>query len=111
HRRGVRRDAGPEIESDAVQMIARPRRAVLSAFLQAGDMRIAKIPAARALREIAAERREMTDLRRCQPLRRCRKARIGLRYAGIAGDRRDGGEGADARGAILGPMYSGAAGR
>src|SRR5262245_8984615 len=64
HRGGMRRDAGTEIEDDAVEMIARARRAVAAALFQAGDVRIAIIPTARALREIAAERGEMADLRR-----------------------------------------------
>src|SRR5882724_5138543 len=64
HRGGMRRDAGAEIEGDAVEMIARSSRAIAAALLQAGNVRIAKVPAARTLREIAAEGGEVTDLRR-----------------------------------------------
>src|ERR1043166_9437080 len=64
HRGRMRCDAGAEIEGDAIEMIARPRRAIVAAFLQAGDVRIAKIPAARTLGEVAAERGKMPDLRR-----------------------------------------------
>ena len=59
-------------------------------------MRIAKIPAARALGEVAAERGEMADLRRGETECRGRDARIGRREARVGGDRGDGGEGADA---------------
>ena len=69
HRRGMRRHAGAEVEGHMIEMIARSRRTVGPAFLQAGDMRIAKIPAARTLREIAAEGGEVADLRRRQALR------------------------------------------
>ena len=71
-------------------MIADAGRTIRSALLQAGDMRIAKIPAARTLREIAAERREVTDLRRRQTLRGSGNAGIGR------GDARVGGDGGDA---------------
>src|SRR6187200_1224367 len=60
----MRRHAGTKIECDAVEVIARPGRAIAAALLQTGDVRIAKVPAARTLREVAAERGEMTDLRR-----------------------------------------------
>ena len=66
-RRRMRRDARAEIEGDAVEMIARARRTVRAALLEAVEMRIAEIPAARALREIAADRRQMPDLRRRKP--------------------------------------------
>ena len=98
HGRGMRRHAGAEIEGDADRddcpIAAGQSR---SALLQAGDMRIAKIPAARTLREIAAERREVTDLRRRQALRGCGNARIGRGDARVGGDGGDGREGADAQ--------------
>ena len=78
----MRRHAGAEIEGDAIEMIAAAGGTIRSALLEAGDMRIAIVPAARALREVAAERREMTDLRRCETKRCSRKARIGLRRCG-----------------------------
>ncbi len=64
HGGGMRRDAWAEIESHAIEMIAGAGRTIRAALLQAGDIRIAIIPAARALGEIAAERGEMPDLRR-----------------------------------------------
>ena len=88
----MRRHAGAEIEGDAVEVIARPRRAIAAALLQAGDMRIAKIPAARTLREVAAERGEMTDLRRGETQCGRRDAGIGRRDARVGADRGDGGE-------------------
>ena len=51
----MRCHAGTEIEGDAVEMIARSRRTIRSALPEAGDIRIAVVPAARALREVAAE--------------------------------------------------------
>ena len=67
-------------------------------------MRIAEIPAARTLREIAAERGEMADLRRGEAQRGGRDAGIGRRDARVGGDRGDGGEGADAGGAVGAPV-------
>ena len=65
----MRRDARAEIERDVIEMVAGSRRTVGATFLEAGDLRIAEIPAARALREVAAERRHMPDLRRGEALR------------------------------------------
>jgi hypothetical protein len=59
----MRGHARAEIEGNAVEMIAGAGRTIRSALLEAGDMRIAVVPAARALREVAAERGQMTDLR------------------------------------------------
>src|SRR6476646_10418508 len=87
-------------------MIARSRRTVRSALLQARDVRIAKIPAARALGEVAAERREMADLRRRETLRRSHNAGIGRCNAWIGRDRSDGGEGANARYAVGTPVHA-----
>ena len=67
----MRGHAGAEIEGDAIEMIAAAGGTIRSALLEAGDMRVAIIPAARALREVAAERGEMTDLRR-RKATRCR---------------------------------------
>ncbi len=103
----MRRHAGAEIERDAVEMIARSCRAIRAALLQAGNVRIAKIPAARALREVAAERGEMTDLRRRQTKRCGRNAGIGGSDGGVGGNRGDGGEGADAQRPIRAPMHAG----
>ena len=110
HGRGMRRHAGAEIESHAVKMIAAAGRTIRSALLEAVDLRIAIVPAARTLGEVAAERREMTDLRRGETLRGRDQARIGLRDAGVGRDRGDRGEGADARGAVRAPVYSDGAG-
>src|SRR5476649_2883303 len=52
----MRRDAGAEIEGCAIEMISCSSRAVAAALLQAIDMGLAKIPAARTLGEVAAER-------------------------------------------------------
>src|SRR5271166_170124 len=60
----MRRDARPEIERNAIKVIALARRTVGAALLETGDMRVAVVPAARTLREIAAERRQTPDLRR-----------------------------------------------
>ncbi len=107
----MRRHAGAEIEGDAVEMIAGPRRAVAAALLQAGDMRIAKIPAARTLREIAAERGEVADLRRGETQCRRRDAGIGCIEAGVGCDRGDAGEGADAGCAVGAPVHADRTGR
>src|SRR6202166_3277339 len=93
----MRGHAGAEIEGNAVEMIAAARGTVRAAFLEAGDMRIAIVPEARALREDAAERRQMTDLRCGEAKRRSRKGRIGLVDARVRCDRGDRGESADAR--------------
>jgi hypothetical protein len=92
----MRRHAWAEVEGDAVEMIARSRRTIRSAFPEAGDIRIAVVPAARALREVAAKRGEMTDLRSGETKRCGGKARIGFCDVGVGGDRGDGGERADA---------------
>src|SRR5260370_18786311 len=92
----MRGHAGAEIEGDAIEMIAAAGGAIRSAFLQAGDMRIAIVPAARALGEVAAERRQMTDLRRCESKRCRRKARLGLVDPRVSRDRPDRGESAEA---------------
>ena len=60
---------GPRSKATLIEMIAAAGGTIRSALLQAGDMRIAIVPAARTLREVAAERREMTDLRRREALR------------------------------------------
>src|SRR5213080_4607053 len=73
----MRGHAGAEIEGDAIEMIAAAGGTIRSALLEAGDMRIAVVPAARALGEVAAERGQMTDLRRCEAKRCSRKAWIG----------------------------------
>src|SRR6266436_4765621 len=102
----MRGHAGAEIEGNAIEMIAGAGWTIRSALLEAGDMRIAIVPAARALGEVAAERRKMTDLRRCESKRCGRKARIGLVDARIGCDRSDRGESADARGPVDAPFDS-----
>ena len=76
--------------------IACARRTIAAALLQAVDMRIAKIPAARTLREVAAERRQMPNLRRGETRGRGRQARIGRGDSVIAGNGRNGRHCADA---------------
>src|SRR5439155_24882398 len=100
----MRRDAGTGIEGDAVEMIAATRGAIRPAFLEAGDMRIAKIPAARTLREITAEGGEMTDLRRRKTERRGGDAGIGGDDALIGADGGHRGGGADAKCAVRAPF-------
>src|SRR5439155_11552143 len=100
HGRGMRRHARTEIEGDAIEMIARSGRTIRSAFLEAGDVRIAVVPAARALGEVAAERCKMTDLRRGKSKRCSRNARISRSEAAIGGERGNRRKGADARGAV-----------
>src|SRR5580704_4884480 len=107
----MRGHTGAEIEGYAVEMIAAAGGTIRSALLQAGDMRVAIIPAARALGEIAAERREMTDLRGCETLRGGGEARIGGGDAGVGGDRGDAGEGPDAHRAICAPLHPDGVGR
>src|ERR1700754_1038738 len=107
----MRSHASAEIEGDTVEMIAGAGGTLRAAFLQAGDMRIAKIPAARTLGEIAAERGEMTDLRGGETKRRGGKTGISLCDAGVGCDRGDGGEGADARSAVRAPAYPDGVGR
>src|SRR5947199_2382945 len=100
----MRGHAGAEIEGDAIEMIAAAGGTIRSALLETGDMRIAVIPAARALREVAAKGRQMTDLRRREVERGSRKARIGLVDAHIRRDRGDGGESADPRSPVSAPV-------
>src|SRR5215203_2947641 len=103
----MRCDAGPEIERDAVEVIACSRGAIAAALLQAVNMRIAKIPASRTLGEVAAKRREMTDLRRGKAKRGGGDAGIGLLDAAIGGDRCDGRERADGGRAVGAPDDAG----
>ena len=86
HGRGMRGDAWAQVEDDAVKMVALARRAFDPALFQAGDVRIAVVPAARTLGEIAAESGEMADLRRRQTARRGGDAGIGRRKPGVGGD-------------------------
>src|SRR4029450_193248 len=107
----MRRHAGAEVESDMIEMVARSGRTIRSAFLQAADMRISKIPASRTLREIAAEGGEVADLRRRQALRGCGNARIRRGDARVAGDGGNAGEGAEAQTAVIAPMHADRVGR
>src|ERR1700675_696091 len=100
----MRGHAGAEIESDVVEMIAGAGGTIRSALLEAGDMRIAIVPAARALGEVAAERGQMTDLRRCEAKRCSRQAWIGLIDARVGCDRGDRSESADARSSVGAPF-------
>src|SRR6266516_6381441 len=100
----MRGHAGAEIEGDAIEMIAAARGTIRSALLEAGDMRIAVVPAARALGEVAAERGQMTDLRRSEAKRCSRKTWIGAVDARVGCDRGDCGESADARRAVGAPV-------
>src|SRR3954454_18400005 len=86
-------------------MIAGAGGTLRSALFETRDVRIAKIPAARTLREVAAERGEMTDLRDRETKRRSGKTGIGLRDAGVGRNRGDGGERADARRTVRAPVY------
>src|SRR3954469_8055638 len=107
----MRRHAGAEVEGYMIEMIARSRRTVGPAFLQAGDMRISEIPAARTLREIAAKRCEVADLWRRQTQRGCRDARISRGEARVRGDGGNAGEGADAQAPLSAPMHPDRVGR
>ena len=102
----MRRDAGAEIEGYMIEMIARARGTIRPAFLEAGDVRIAVVPAARTLREVAAQRRQMTDLRRREALRRRSQAGIGRGNARIGGDGGDGRKGADTQVPVVAPMHA-----
>src|SRR5262245_10217753 len=99
----MRCDARTEIEGDAVQVIAFARRTLLAAFPEAVEMRIAEIPAARALREIAADRRKVPDLRRREPAGRSREPRIRTKDLCVRCERRNAGGRADAGGAAVVP--------
>src|SRR5262249_943274 len=81
HGRRMRGHARPEIEGGVIEMIARSRRTLGAALLETADLRIAEIPAARTLSEVAAERCQMPDLRRSEALRGCGDAGIGTRDA------------------------------
>src|SRR6185369_12166712 len=107
----MRCHAGAEVEDDVIEMIARSCRTVGPAFLKAGDMRISKIPAARTLREIAAEGGEVADLRRRQALRGCGNARIRRGDARVRSDGGNPGEGADTQATISVPMHTDRVGR
>src|SRR6185295_19825938 len=107
----MRRHAGAEVESDMIEMVARSGRTIRSALLQASDMRISKIPAARTLREIAAKRREVADLRRRQTLRGRGNARIRRGDARVRGDGGNGAEGADTQSSLSAPMHPDHVGR
>src|SRR5258705_13646049 len=93
----MRGHTGAEIEGNAIEMIAASGGTVRSALLEAGDMRIAIVPPARALREVAAERGQMTDLRGREAKRCSRNARIGFVDGRVGCDCGDRGETADAR--------------
>src|ERR1700751_559090 len=99
----MRRDTRAEIENHAIEMIASARRALAAALLQASNVRIAKIPAARTLGEVAAQRCKVTDLRRRKSLRACGKAGIGGDDARLRRNRRNRRTRADGGGAILIP--------
>src|SRR5260370_29063491 len=85
-------------------MIAAAGRTIRSALLEAGDMRIAVVAAARAMGEVTAEGSKRTDLRSREAKRRSRNARIGLVDARVGRDRGDRAEGADAGGPVGGPV-------
>src|SRR3954451_3802288 len=106
----MRRDARAEIESHAVAMVANSRRTIAAALLQAIDMRVAIVPAARALGEVAADCCEMADLRSSEAQRGGGKSRIRLRDALVGGDGRDGREGPDARRPVRVPFDPGTVG-
>src|SRR3954452_17833050 len=101
----MRRHASADIEGDAVEMIPGAGGTLRSAFLQAGELRIAKIPTARTLREVAAERGEMTDLRGGETLRGGGKTGICFADARVGRYRSDGSEGADTSSALRIPGY------
>src|ERR1700719_2572935 len=88
----MRCDAGSEIEGDAVEVIALARRTDSAALLEAGNVRVAIVPAARTLREIASKRCDMPYLRRCESFGRRRQTRIGRAEFWVCRDRRDTGE-------------------
>jgi plasmid stability protein len=102
----MRRDTRAEIEGHTIKMIARARRTIRAALLQADEGRIAVVPAARALREIAAERRQVPDLRRGEALRGSGEAGIGRCEAAIGRDVGDRRERTDICGAVLVPGRS-----
>src|SRR6266566_7174754 len=100
----MRGHAGAEIEGNTIEVIAAAGGTIRSALLEAGDMRIAVVPAARALGEVAAKRGQMTDLRRCETKRCRRKAWIGAVDARVGRDLGDRGESTDPRRAVSAPV-------
>ena len=107
----MRRHAGAEVEGDADRDDCRSRRAIGAALLEAGDMRVAEIPAARALGEIAAERGEMADLRRREAARGGGDAGIGGGEARVGGDRGNGGKAPMRSRAVRAPCDAASLGR
>src|SRR5215471_3703060 len=99
----MRRHARPEIERDAIEMIAASSRAVAAALLQAIDVGIAEIPAARALGEVAAKGRNVADLWGGEALRARGNAGIGFLDARVSRNRCDRGKRADPRRAVRAP--------
>src|ERR1700676_4400749 len=91
----MRRDAGSEIEGDAVEVIALARRTDSAALLDAGNVRIAIVPTARTLGEIASKRCDMPYLRRCESFGGRGQTRIGRVELRVGRDRRDTGERTD----------------
>src|ERR1700724_3369002 len=91
----MRCDAGSEIEGDAVEVIALARRTDSAALLEAGNVRVAIVPTARTLREVASKRCNMPYLRRCESFGRRGQTRIGRVECRVGRDRRDTGERTD----------------
>ena len=91
----MRRHARPEIEGDAIEVVALSRRTLSPALLETGEVRIAVVPTPRTLREIAAERGQLPDLRGCETARRGCEFRIGLSDVRVRRDRGDRRRGAD----------------
>src|SRR5579883_2511545 len=84
-------------------MVAVAGRTIMSTLLEAGDMRIAKIPASRTLREIASQRRHVPDLWRRKSACGGRQPPIGGAESCVGRKGCDGRKSADPRAAIFVP--------
>jgi hypothetical protein len=92
---GVWRHARTEVEAHMQEVVARARRAIRSLLLEAGDVRVAVVPAAVALQQVPTEGAGRTDLRRCERRGRLREAGVGLREPGVGRQHGNRGKGAD----------------
>ena len=85
----MRRNARSKVECNPVEMIAGTRRANRIALLQAGEMWVAEVPAARPLCQVAAESSDAADLWRRQTHSGSCETGIRRLYAGISSERFD----------------------
>src|SRR5579864_9091079 len=99
-RGGMGRNAWAKIERNRIESITAPGRARAAALFQAGKGRIAEVPAARTLPQVAANGRNCPNLRRCQRVCGGGDPRIGGAQSWISCKGCDRDQTADADGAI-----------